>query len=151
MLVSTDWDAAALARVVSERMTERGVKQNAIAKRAGIATATLRAIQLGYEKHRPTPDTLARLATALGFAPGYLKDVSEGLQQPAAVDVSSERQQPGSGNVEPEFTQDVLAGRLTKLDTIEKSLDNVVTAVRNIDRKLDQIVVDIQYFRPQDP
>lgn len=142
--MSTDWDAEAVATVVDARMRELGVKQKAIAERAEVSTATLRAIQHQYRKHRPTPDTLARISKALGYPPGYLQDVSEGKQQPAD-DVSSDYHQPEPENVESEITLDMLAGRLRKLDTIEEYLNNVATVVMKIDKKLDRIAVDIQY------
>lgn len=143
--MSTDWDAASVAKVVSERMAKLGVKQKALAERAGLSPATLRAIQHSYKKHRPTADTLERLSTGLGFAPGYLQAVAEGRQQPAADDVSRDPQPTESGDAESKFTLEMLAGHLSKLDAIEKNLNNVITAVREIDRKLDRIAPDVHH------
>jgi transcriptional regulator with XRE-family HTH domain len=125
-------------------MAESGVKQKALAERAKISPATLRAIQHNYNKHRPTAETLERLSTALGFAPEHLRGVSEGLIQPAAGDASSDRR-PEPGIVESKFTMDMLAGHLRKLDAIEKNLSDVATAVSRIDSKLDRMAVDIQH------
>jgi transcriptional regulator with XRE-family HTH domain len=142
--VSTDWDGAAVAKAVNERMTENGVKQKAVAKRAEISTATLRGIQRNYQTHRPTPDTLDRLSIALGFEPGHLQGLAEGPKQPARDDAPGDHQ-PEPGNTEPRPSPDMLALRLSKLDTIEKYLNDVAITVRRIDRNLNRIAVDIQH------
>lgn len=152
MFVPTDWDSAAVATVVSEKIAELGMMQKAIADRAEISTATLRAIRRGYGKNRPEPGTLSRLSEALGFESKHLQNVGEGLQQLAADGVPGNPQQPGTENAAPEFNWDMLAGHLSKLDkldkidTLEKHLNTVTTTVEKIDRKLDRITVDIQHL-----
>lgn len=66
-----------VAKVVNERMGERGITQQELAERSGVSTATLRKIQGGDEQKR-TRSTLASISRALGLGDDYLWRVSRG-------------------------------------------------------------------------
>jgi transcriptional regulator with XRE-family HTH domain len=77
-----DW--ADVAKVVNDRMTERGITQQELAERSGVSPATLRKIQAGDEQKR-TRSTLANVSRALGFADDHLWRVSRGERPADAV------------------------------------------------------------------
>ncbi|MGH3342201.1 MAG: helix-turn-helix domain-containing protein [Carbonactinosporaceae bacterium] len=64
-------DSAAVAKVVNERMQERGVTQRDLAERSGVSVATLRKIQHGVPQSR-NRSTLTNISRALGFAEDHL-------------------------------------------------------------------------------
>ena len=68
---------ADVAKVVNDRMNERGITQRELAERSGVSVATLRKIQGGGEQQR-TRATLANISRALGFSDDYLWRVSQG-------------------------------------------------------------------------
>jgi transcriptional regulator with XRE-family HTH domain len=68
---------ADVAKVVNDRMSERGVTQQELAERSGVSTATLRKIQGGGEQKR-TRSTLASISRALGLGEDHLWRVSRG-------------------------------------------------------------------------
>jgi transcriptional regulator with XRE-family HTH domain len=73
---------ADVAKVVNDRMAERGITQRELAERSGVSVATLRKIQGGGEQQR-TRATLANVSRALGLPDDYLSRVSQG-DKPAA-------------------------------------------------------------------
>ena len=68
---------ADVAKVVNDRMNERGITQRELAERSGVSVATLRKIQGGGEQQR-TRATLANISRALGFSDDHLWRVSHG-------------------------------------------------------------------------
>jgi len=66
-----------VAKVVNDRMAERGITQRELAERSGVSVATLRKIQGGGEQQR-TRATLANVSRALGLPDDYLWRVSQG-------------------------------------------------------------------------
>jgi transcriptional regulator with XRE-family HTH domain len=65
----------AVARVVNDRMQERGITQRELAETSGVSTATLRQIQQGVDRQR-SRSTLSAVSRALGFPEDHLRDVS---------------------------------------------------------------------------
>jgi transcriptional regulator with XRE-family HTH domain len=59
-------DSAAVAKVVNDRMQERGITQRVLAERSGISVATLRKIQHGVDQDR-NRSTFASISRALGL------------------------------------------------------------------------------------
>lgn len=74
---------ADLAKVVNDRMAERGITQRELAERSSVSVATLRKIQGGGEQQR-TRATLANVSRALGLSDDYLWRISQG-DKPAAA------------------------------------------------------------------
>ena len=72
-----------VAKVVNDRMAERGITQRELAERSGVSVATLRKIQGGGEQQRNRA-TLANVSRALGLPDDYLWRVSQGDQPTAA-------------------------------------------------------------------
>src|SRR2546421_8498853 len=68
--VPEDW--AAVARAISERMTELRVTQMDVAAKARISLTTLRELQNNVNSRKRRPQTLTALSEALGWPPGYL-------------------------------------------------------------------------------
>lgn len=85
-----DW--AAVARVVNERMAERGITQRELADASGVSVATVRQVQQGEVRRRSTV-TLGALSRALGYPDDYLRrialggagDTPNGAADPAVV------------------------------------------------------------------
>lgn len=85
-------DSAALAKVVNDRMGERGISQRELADRSGVSVATLRKIQRGADQSR-NRSTLANMSRALGYPEEHLWQVWAGRAEmaelpsaPSAVD-----------------------------------------------------------------
>ena len=64
-------DSAAVAKVVNERMQERGITQRELAERSGISVATLRKIQHGVDQAR-NRSTFANISRALSLPEDHL-------------------------------------------------------------------------------
>ena len=64
-------DSEQVARVVNDRMQERGITQRELAERSGVSVATLRKIQHGVEQTR-NRSTFANISRALGFPEDHL-------------------------------------------------------------------------------
>jgi transcriptional regulator with XRE-family HTH domain len=62
---------ASVAKVVNERMRERGLTQRELAERSGVSVATLRKVQHGLPQAR-NRSTLANISRALGFRDDHL-------------------------------------------------------------------------------
>ena len=78
--MSKDWQAVADA--INTRMDQLDMTQAELAKRSGVAVATLRQIQHAVPKRR-SPRTLADISEALRWPSAYLSQVSDG-EAPAA-------------------------------------------------------------------
>lgn len=74
--MADDW--AAVARAISDRLTERRLTQMDVAAQAKISLTTLRELQHGTNSRRRRPQTLAALSEALGWPPDYLATVLRG-------------------------------------------------------------------------
>jgi transcriptional regulator with XRE-family HTH domain len=79
-------DSAAVARVVNDRMQERGITQRELAERSGVSVATLRKIQHGVDQVR-NRSTFANISRALGFREDHLWRVwAQGASTSAETD-----------------------------------------------------------------
>lgn len=75
--MSKDWQAVADA--INTRMEQLDMTQAELAKRSGVAVATLRQIQHAVPKRR-SPRTLADISEALRWPPTHLEKVADGEQ-----------------------------------------------------------------------
>lgn len=74
--MTDDW--AAVARAISDRLTEMRATQMEVAARARISLTTLRELQHNINPRRRRPQTLASLSEALGWPPDHLACVLHG-------------------------------------------------------------------------
>lgn len=80
-----NWEA--VAKVVNDRMQDRGITQRELAELSGVSPATLRQIQQGVPRQRSRA-TLAAISRALGFPEDHLREVSlRGRVTPSLPDV----------------------------------------------------------------
>jgi transcriptional regulator with XRE-family HTH domain len=84
--VAKDWQAVADA--INTRSAERGLTQKALADASGVSVATLRKLQKAESGDRGKPVLMA-LSVALGWAPGYLQALSDGVAAPPAAEPSA--------------------------------------------------------------
>lgn len=82
--MSDDW--AAVARAISERLTEMGLNQRELAERAHVALSIVREIRHNTVQRRRAGRTLEALSVALGWHPRHLAAVLVGHQPPAPTD-----------------------------------------------------------------
>jgi hypothetical protein len=81
--VAEDWTA--VARAISDRITELRTTQMEVAAKARISLTTLRELQHNINPRRRRPQTLAALSEALGWPPDYLAaTLHGGIGQPYA-------------------------------------------------------------------
>jgi transcriptional regulator with XRE-family HTH domain len=102
---------ADVAKVVNDRMAERGITQQELAERSGVSPATLRKIQAGDEQKR-TRSTLASVSRALGFADDHLWRVSRG-EMPAV----------GGADGDLPVLRAEVANLARRMDALESRLD----------------------------
>lgn len=107
--------AAALAKVVNDRMQERGITQRELADRSGVSVATLRKIQRGISQSR-NRSTLANISRALGFPEGHLWEVWAGR-----ADTEEESESSAVEELRSEFAE--LRQRVAAIETTLKSRD----------------------------
>ena len=67
--MAEDWTA--VARAISDRITELRTTQMEVAAKARISLTTLRELQRNISPRRRRPQTLAALSEALGWPPDY--------------------------------------------------------------------------------
>jgi transcriptional regulator with XRE-family HTH domain len=82
--VSDDW--AAVARAISERMTELGLNQRELAARAQVALSIVRELRHNTVQRRRAGRTLEALSVALGWHPRHLAAVLLGQSPPRPDD-----------------------------------------------------------------
>jgi hypothetical protein len=82
--VSDDWSA--VARAISERMTELGLNQREVAERAQVALSIVRELRHNTVQRRRAGRTLEALSVALGWHPRHLAAVLVGHRPPAPGD-----------------------------------------------------------------
>ncbi len=68
-----DWDA--VAKAISDRLTDTRMTQMDVASRARVSLTTLRELQHNLNPRRRRPQTLAAISEALGWPSGYLAQV----------------------------------------------------------------------------
>jgi transcriptional regulator with XRE-family HTH domain len=107
-------DSEQVARVVNERMQERGITQRELAERSGISVATLRKIQHGVEQTR-NRSTFANISRTLGFPEDHLWRVwTGGVKDDADTEVSpSALEELRRELVDLRHRVSVIEGRLT--------------------------------------
>ena len=98
--VAEDWTA--VAKAINERVTELGLRQHELAKRAHVSQAIVRELQHNTVQRRRSARTLEALSLALAWHPQHLAAVLNG------------RRPPGVG--EPIDTGDPVAARLAAIE-----------------------------------
>ncbi|MGH3818394.1 MAG: helix-turn-helix domain-containing protein [Pseudonocardiaceae bacterium] len=74
--MSEDW--AAVARAISQRMTELGINQTELIERSQVSKATVGELYRNSAQRRRSARTLEALLLALGWHPRYLVAVLQG-------------------------------------------------------------------------
>lgn len=82
--MSEDW--AAVARAISERMTELGLNQRELAQRSHVALSIVREIRHNTVQRRRAGRTLEALSVTLSWHPRHLAAVLLGHRPPAPGD-----------------------------------------------------------------
>jgi hypothetical protein len=82
--VSDDWPA--VARAISERLTELGLNQRELAERAHVALSIVRELRHNTVQRRRAGRTLEALSVALGWHPRHLAAVLVGNRPPSPGD-----------------------------------------------------------------
>lgn len=111
-----NWDA--VAKAITERLTETRQTQMDVAASAGVSLTTLRELQRNINARRRQPRTLAAISEALGWPPNYLEQILHG-EQP---------------HPHPAETDDPVLG---KLDDVLEQLHELRTRVEAIEQQAD--------------
>ena len=113
--MAEDWTA--VARAISDRITELRTTQMEVAAKARISLTTLRELQHNINPRRRRPQTLAALSEALGWPPDYLAATLHGR---SAEPYADEKHDPV----------------LSSLVSIERELGDLRDRVDRIERQL---------------
>ena len=136
--MSEDW--AAVGEAVSQRMRERGVSQQQLAKRSGVSQATIRLIQHHPGDHRHNRRTLDAVSKALEWPPDYLDNVLNGRPQQETADHVT-----GDATLQSQLS--ALEQLLRKISVVlEQRLGSVVDIIYNSDSEVD-ITIEIKHAR----
>lgn len=82
--LSDDWDA--VARVISDRLSDMRMTQMDLASRAQLSLTTVRELQHNLNPRKRRPQTLATVSEALGWPSNYLSEVLAGRAPAAHTD-----------------------------------------------------------------
>ena len=136
--MSEDW--AAVGEAVSQRMREREISQQQLAKRSGVSPATIRLIQHHPGDHRHSPRTLEAVSRALDWPPDYLDNVLNGRSQ-------QETAEQVADDVTLQSQISALEQLLRKISVVlEQRLGPVVDVIYNSDSEVD-ITIEIKHAR----
>ncbi len=83
-----DWDA--VARVISDRLSDMRMTQMDLASRAQLSLTTVRELQHNLNPRKRRPQTLATVSEALGWPSNYLSEVLAGRKPAAHADEVSD-------------------------------------------------------------
>lgn len=78
--MTEDW--AAVARAISQRVNELGLRQRELAERSQVSQAVVRELQHNTVQRRRSSRTLEALSLALGWHPQHLTAVMDGHRPP---------------------------------------------------------------------
>lgn len=120
--MSDDW--AAVARAISERLTELGLNQRELAERAHVALSIVRELRHNTVQRRRAGRTLEALSVALGWHPRHLAAVLVGHQPPAPGDPV-------------DYAGDGVPGRLA---AIESRLDQIAERLEELNANLAKVI-----------
>jgi transcriptional regulator with XRE-family HTH domain len=123
--VSEDW--ASVARAISQRLTELGMRQRELAERSHVSQAIVRELQRNTVQRRRSARTLEALSLALGWHPDHLMAVLRGLTPP----------EPGDPPL-PTADEDVPA-RLALIEHHLRRLTDQLNGIDSIRDKLDEL------------
>ncbi|WP_199435487.1 helix-turn-helix domain-containing protein [Qaidamihabitans albus] len=116
--MTEDW--AAVARAISERMNDLGLRQRELAERSHVSQAIVRELQHRTVERRRSARTLEALSLALEWHPGHLAAVLAGRK-------------PLSPGETGDTTMDEVLARLTaiegRLEEITRRLDGMADRV----------------------
>lgn len=138
-MVTEDW--AAVARAITDRMTELSMSQRRLIDSSGVSKAIVGEIQNNKIVRNRNDRTLAALSEALGWHPGHVAAILHGEPPPKAGDpvVRSEQDVPERLTViEHELRQ--INDWLERIDSQNNRLDDVATHIMAaVDRIADNI------------
>jgi transcriptional regulator with XRE-family HTH domain len=123
--VSEDW--ASVAKAISQRLTELGMRQRELAERSHVSQAIIRELQHNTVQRRRSARTLEALSLALGWHPDHLTAVLRGLPPP----------EPGDPPL-PATDEDVPA-RLAVIEHHLRQITNQLGVIDEINGQLDEL------------
>lgn len=86
-----DWDA--VAKAISDRIAELGIRQRDLADRANVGLSTVQELVNNWKPRKRNPKTLAAISEALGWPPGKIQAVADGrpdeLSEPSASSLAA--------------------------------------------------------------
>lgn len=111
--MARDW--AAVAEAIKSRLGELDMTQAELIQRSRLAPMTIRELLYNTAQRRRSGQTLAAVSEALGWPPGYLRDVADGRDpgDPDAADPVL---------AELAALKDAVAAISARLDAIEQQL-----------------------------
>ncbi len=124
--MSEDWAAVAVA--INERLSGLGWRQRELAERSGVSLATVREIQRHSVERRRSPRTLESLSSALGWPPGHLLSVLR-------------------GQAAPELTSRGTDNALSRLDRVERKLDDITARLDALGADLATVIDHVRASR----
>ena len=127
--MSEDW--ASVARAISQRLTELGMRQRELAERSHVSQAIIRELQHNTVQRRRSARTLEALSLALSWHPDHLTAVLRGLTPP----------EPGDPPL-PTTDEDVPA-RLALIEHQLRQITDQLGGIEAINDKLDELNANV--------
>jgi transcriptional regulator with XRE-family HTH domain len=134
--VVEDW--AAVARAISQRMTELGITQRELIERSQVSKATVGELCHNSAQRRRSARTLEALSTALEWHPRHLVAVLEGQRAPDLGEPVSRSDDDVPGRLAAiEYRLARIETHLGAIDELSDRLDEINTNVEAVIRFVD--------------
>jgi transcriptional regulator with XRE-family HTH domain len=127
--VVEDW--AAVARAISQRMSELGLNQRELIERSRVSKATVGELYHNSAQRRRSARTLEALATALEWHPRHLIAVLQGQRVPDLGEPVSR-------------SDDDVVGRLAVIEYRLTQIETQLGAIGELSDRLDEIKTNVE-------
>ena len=127
--MSEDW--AAVARAISQRMTELGINQAELIERSQVSKATVGELYHNSAQRRRSARTLEALSMTLGWHPQHLAAVLKGQRVPEIGEPASR-------------SDDDIPGRLAAIDYRLARIETRLGAIDELSDRLKEINANVE-------
>jgi transcriptional regulator with XRE-family HTH domain len=134
--VSEDW--AAVARAISQRLTELGINQAELIERSQVSKATVGELYHNSAQRRRSARTLEALSLALEWHPKYLVAVLKGQRVPESGEPVSRSDDDVPGRLAAiEYRLAQIEARFGAIDELSDRLKEINASVEAVVRLVD--------------
>lgn len=128
-----DWDA--VAKAISDRIAELGIRQRDLADRAEVGLSTVQELANNWKPRKRNPKTLAAISQALGWPHDQLQAIASGETTTGTAPVSDLSQRAGriSRHSSAGSLIDMIAGLDERLRQVETRLHHLESERNSVD------------------